>query len=63
MSLSKYLIGQRAATRETKFNELQRSYSQADLADWYLLPAGQRAQLIKSGEGRTGVLMLGTELV
>lgn len=63
MSLVKYLVGQLVATRKSKFKELQRFYPSAQSSDWYLIQAGQRAQLIKPGEGRTGVLMFGTELV
>lgn len=63
LSLVKYLVGQLVATRKKKFKELQRFYPTAQSSDWYLIQAGQRAQLIKPGEGRTGVLMFGTELV
>ncbi|MFC1473981.1 malate dehydrogenase (quinone) [Rhodococcus qingshengii] len=63
LTLVKYLIGQLVATRKAKFKELQRFYPAANPDDWYLIQAGQRAQLIKPGVDQTGVLMFGTELV
>ncbi|UPK62805.1 malate dehydrogenase (quinone) [Rhodococcus pyridinivorans] len=62
-SLVRYLVLQLVASRKRKFKELQRFYPEAVSADWHLIQAGQRAQLIKPAEDRAGVLMFGTELV
>ncbi|EXJ51813.1 hypothetical protein AS96_07695 [Microbacterium sp. MRS-1] len=63
LSLVRYLIGQLAASPEKKFAQLRRFFPKADLADWELLEAGQRAQLVKPDRRRIGVLQQGTELV
>ncbi|MQY22064.1 malate dehydrogenase (quinone) [Nocardia macrotermitis] len=63
LALVRYLIGQLLATRTRKFAELQRFYPEADPADWSLITAGQRAQLIKPDAHRIGVLTFGTELI
>ncbi|MEC3917806.1 malate dehydrogenase (quinone) [Nocardia sp. CDC160] len=58
-----YLIRELLATKRRKFAQLQRFYPEADPADWYLVQAGQRAQLVKPDPKRLGVLTMGTELV
>ncbi|MFE3193686.1 malate dehydrogenase (quinone) [Nocardia sp. NPDC059240] len=63
LPLVRYLIGELLATRRRKFAQLQRFYPDADPADWYLVSAGQRAQLVKPDPDRIGVLTMGTELV
>ncbi|MEV6768675.1 malate dehydrogenase (quinone) [Nocardia sp. NPDC051030] len=63
LPLVRYLIGQLLATRRRKFAELQRFYPDADPADWYLVQAGQRAQLVKPDPHKVGILTFGTELV
>ncbi|MGY4103344.1 malate dehydrogenase (quinone) [Nocardia sp. R16R-3T] len=63
LALVGYLIGQLLSTRRHKFAQLQRFYPAADPADWYLVQAGQRAQLVKPDPDRVGVLTFGTELV
>ncbi|GAB2513616.1 malate:quinone oxidoreductase [Nocardia heshunensis] len=63
LALVRYLIGELLATRRRKFAQLQRFYPDADPADWYLVPAGQRAQLVKPDPDHIGVLTMGTELV
>lgn len=63
LGLVRYLIGQLAASRGRKFAELVRFYPAADLADWELIQAGQRAQLIKPDRKKVGVLTFGTEVV
>ncbi|WP_433594385.1 malate dehydrogenase (quinone) [Nocardia sp. CA-145437] len=63
LPLVRYLIGELLATRRRKFAQLQRFYPEADPADWYLVQAGQRAQLVKPDLDRVGVLTMGTELV
>ncbi|MCL2536519.1 MAG: malate:quinone oxidoreductase, partial [Nocardiaceae bacterium] len=63
LGLVRYLIGQLAASRTRKFRELTRFYPDADPADWELIQAGQRAQLIKPDRTKIGVLTFGTEIV
>ncbi|MEE2056265.1 malate dehydrogenase (quinone) [Rhodococcus artemisiae] len=63
LALVRYLLGQLASSRKRKFAQLLRFYPGADPADWYLMQAGQRAQLIKPDEHGHGVLTFGTELV
>ncbi|MEC3953094.1 malate dehydrogenase (quinone) [Nocardia sp. CDC153] len=58
-----YLIRELLATKHRKFAQLQRFYPEANPADWYLVQAGQRAQLVKPDAKRLGVLTMGTELV
>lgn len=63
LALVRYLLGQLASSKHRKFAQLLRFYPGADPADWYLVQAGQRAQLIKPDEHGHGVLTFGTELV
>ncbi|MGQ4601107.1 malate dehydrogenase (quinone) [Nocardia sp. R6R-6] len=63
LALVRYLIGQLLSTRRRKFAQLQRFYPTADPAEWYLVQAGQRAQLVKPDPHHVGVLTFGTELV
>ncbi|MET8430339.1 malate dehydrogenase (quinone) [Nocardia sp. NPDC004860] len=63
LPLVRYLIRELLSTRRRKFAQLQRFYPDADPADWYLVRAGQRAQLVKPDPDRLGVLTMGTELV
>ncbi|MFR9749699.1 malate dehydrogenase (quinone) [Nocardia sp. 004] len=63
LALVRYLIGQLLSTRRRKFAQLQRFYPTANPADWYLVQAGQRAQLVKPDPHKVGVLTFGTELV
>ena len=63
LPLVRYLIGELLASRKRKFAQLRRFYPGADPADWELVQAGQRAQLIKPHPRKIGVLTFGTELV
>ncbi|MEV6071456.1 malate dehydrogenase (quinone) [Nocardia sp. NPDC052001] len=63
LGLVRYLIGQLLSTRTRKFAQLQRFYPNAHPADWHLIQAGQRAQLVKPDPRTIGVLTFGTELV
>ncbi|MFB8004998.1 malate dehydrogenase (quinone) [Nocardia sp. NPDC056000] len=63
IGLVRYLIGQLLSTRTRKFAQLQRFYPNARPADWHLIHAGQRAQLVKPDPRTIGVLTFGTELV
>lgn len=63
LPLLRYLIGELLASRKRKFAQLKNFYPRADPADWELVQAGQRAQLIKPHPRKIGVLTFGTELV
>ncbi len=63
LSLVRYLVTELAAGKRKKFAQLQRYYPDADPAQWELIPAGQRAQLVAPDPRRIGVLQQGTELV
>ncbi|MEB4614717.1 malate dehydrogenase (quinone) [Leucobacter sp. M11] len=58
-----YLVRELLASRKRKLAELRRFYPEARDADWTLIDAGQRAQLIKPHPKKWGVLTFGTELV
>ena len=63
LDLVKYLVGQLAASKKTKFAALQEFMPNADPADWYRITAGQRVQVIKKDPVKGGVLQFGTEVV
>ena len=63
LPLVRYLITELLTPRSGKIRELQRYYPGADPADWELLAAGQRAQLVTPDRDRIGALQSGTELV
>jgi len=63
LSLVRYLLGQLAASRNTKFDALREFMPNADPADWYRITAGQRVQVIKKDAKKGGVLQFGTEVV
>ena len=63
LSLVKYLISQLAASKKTKFAELQQFFPDAKPEDWYQITAGQRVQVIKKDRKKIGVLQFGTEVV
>jgi malate dehydrogenase (quinone) len=63
LSLVKYLIGQLAASKKTKFRALAEFYPNANPGDWYRITAGQRVQVIKNDPKKGGVLQFGTELI
>jgi len=63
LSLVKYLVGQLAARKSTKFAALQEFFPDADPKDWYRITAGQRVQVIKKDAKKGGVLQFGTEVV
>ncbi|GGA69920.1 putative malate:quinone oxidoreductase [Pseudoclavibacter endophyticus] len=61
--LVSYLVGQLLATPKKKFTELQSFFPEADPADWRLITAGQRVQVMKRDPKKGGVLQMGTEVV
>ncbi|MFD3460036.1 malate dehydrogenase (quinone) [Nocardia fluminea] len=61
--LVRYLVSELLASPRRKFAQLQRFYPTADAADWTLIHAGQRAQLVKPDGKLGGALEFGTELV
>lgn len=61
--LVKYLISQVMLSDDERFDALKAYYPQARKADWKLIQAGQRVQIIKKDEDKGGVLKLGTEVV
>ena len=63
LGLVRYLVGQLAADRATKFSELRQFYPAAKPEDWYTITAGQRVQVIKKDKKKIGVLQFGTEVV
>ena len=63
LALVRYLIGQLVAGRRQKHAYLARYYPTADPAQWELITAGQRAQLVSPDARGRGVLRSGTELV
>ena len=63
LGLVRYLIGQLAARKSTKFAALEEFFPNADPKDWYRITAGQRVQVIKKDKKKLGVLQFGTEVV
>lgn len=63
LGLVRYLLGQLAASKKTKFAALQDFMPNADPKDWYRITAGQRVQVIKADREKGGVLQFGTELI
>ncbi|SMX67470.1 malate dehydrogenase (quinone) [Brevibacterium sp. 239c] len=63
LDLVKFLVTELAAGPKKKFAQLRRYYPKARFNEWQLVPAGQRAQLVKPDAKHIGVLQQGTELV
>jgi malate dehydrogenase (quinone) len=61
--LLKYLIGEVAANRAKKMQELRHFMPTAKTEDWELITAGQRVQVMKKDAKKGGVLQFGTEVV
>ncbi|MDR0435711.1 MAG: malate dehydrogenase (quinone) [Propionibacteriaceae bacterium] len=63
LPLVKYLVSQILLPPSQQLEALRQFYPNADLADWVMVTAGQRAQIIKKDEHGHGTLQFGTELV
>ncbi|MDR0837544.1 MAG: malate dehydrogenase (quinone) [Propionibacteriaceae bacterium] len=63
LPLVKYLASQILLPPSAQEASLREFYPDADLADWKLLAAGQRAQIIKKDENGHGTLQFGTETI
>ena len=63
LDLVRYLIGQLAASKRSKFNALREFMPTAKPKDWHRITAGQRVQVIKPDKDKGGVLQFGTEVV
>jgi malate dehydrogenase (quinone) len=63
LSLVSYLIGEVLASKNAKFQSLREFFPDVDPADWELIVAGQRAQVIKPDKKKGGVLQFGTEVI
>lgn len=63
LSLVKYLVEQQMQTHEDRMNALREFIPNAKDAEWELLPAGQRVQIIKKEPNQKDVLRFGTEVV
>lgn len=61
--LVKYLVGQLMLNDDDRYAALKDYFPEAKKADWHLVQAGQRVQIIKKDAKKGGVLRLGTELV
>ena len=61
--LVKYLVGEVLASRSKKLDALREFFPEAEDADWRLITAGQRVQVMKKDAKKGGVLQFGTEVV
>ncbi|HXH34428.1 MAG TPA: malate:quinone oxidoreductase [Plantibacter sp.] len=62
-SLITYLVGQLMQSRKQKMDSLREFLPTAKDKDWYLIEAGQRAQVMKKDKDKGGVLQFGTEVI
>ena len=62
-NLVKYLVSQLMLTDDDRHAALQAYFPEAQKADWRLVQAGQRVQIIKKDAEKGGVLRLGTEVI
>lgn len=63
LDLVKYLVGEVLASRDKKIRALQEFMPSAKAADWELITAGQRVQVMKRDPEKGGVLQFGTEVI
>ncbi|SEB92516.1 malate dehydrogenase (quinone) [Paramicrobacterium humi] len=58
-----YLLRELMASKHKKFESLREFMPTANPKDWYLITAGQRAQVMKKDAKKGGVLQFGTEVI
>lgn len=63
LDLVKYLVTQVLMPPKRKAEELKSFYPDADMAEWEMVAAGQRAQIIKPDAKGHGILQFGTEAI
>jgi malate dehydrogenase (quinone) len=63
MDLTAYLVREVAKRHGDKVEALREYYPEAKDADWELITAGQRVQIIKKDPKKGGVLQFGTEVI
>lgn len=63
LDLTRYLIEQVMQSPQDRLEALREFFPDAELADWRLLTAGQRVQIIRQHPEKGGVLQFGTEIV
>ncbi len=63
VDLVTYLLGELTATKSARFAAMNEFIPEVDPADWELIHAGQRVQVMKRDPQKGGVLGFGTELV
>ena len=63
LGLIKYLLTEITKSKAAKFAALEEFVPDANPADWQIIVAGQRAQVIKKDAKKGGVLQFGTEVV
>ena len=63
LDLVKYLVSQAMLSDADRFAELKKYYPNANAADWKLITAGQRVQVIKNDPEKGPTLQFGTEMV
>ncbi|MDE0887391.1 MAG: malate dehydrogenase (quinone) [Myxococcota bacterium] len=61
--LEEYLVGQVLQSASHRYNSLREFYPQTNVADWEVVVAGQRVQIIRKDQAHTGKLEFGTEIV
>ncbi|GAA2239778.1 malate:quinone oxidoreductase [Herbiconiux moechotypicola] len=61
--LIKYLVGELLASKKKKLAALREFMPTAEAADWQLITAGQRVQVMKKDANKGGVLQFGTEVI
>ena len=63
IDLTRYLIEQCLQLPEDRLDALKEFFNDAQIDNWRLVTAGQRVQVIKSHDEKTGVLQFGTETI
>lgn len=63
LNLIRYLVDQSLMSDQQRLAALQAYYPDANMADWRMIDAGQRVQIIKKDAANGGILQFGTEMV